>query len=185
MSLSFKEGYVVNLTPFSPDHGTKVFAWYYDVAYKLFFREFDAVLSVEDCSKMDVMMARGGVSLNTIIDKESNQPIGLMTYLCLKQKSGVFRVGILLDKKCQHKTYAIEALIILGDRLYNHLGCRKLVVEYMADDTHIRRISEKGGFVYESVLKQEALVDGELKDEVKYYMTKEVYENLYGSYFSK
>ncbi len=185
MSLSFKEGYVVNLMPFSPDHGAKLFEWYYDVAYKLFFREFAVVFSLEDCQKLDVIMARSGSTLLTIVDRESNQPIGLMTYCCLKRPSGVFRVGILLDKKCQHKTYAIEALIILGDRLYYHLGCRKLVVEYMAEDTHIRRISEKGGFVFESVLKQEALVDGELKDEVKYYMTKEVYDDLYGNYFSK
>lgn len=183
MCASFKKGYVVNLTPFSSDHGAKVFEWYYDIAYKLFFREFDSLLSLEDFKKFDNMMARAGVSLATIVDKEKGFPIGLMTFCCLKQKSGVYRVGILLDKNSQHKTYAIEAFIILGDRLYNRLGCQKLVVEYMADDTHFRRISEKGGFVFESVLKREALVDGEYKDEVRYYMTKEVYGELYGNYF--
>lgn len=181
--LPLKEGFVVKLVPFAPEHAEKVFEWYYDVAYKLFFREFDAPLSLEQCRQFNLIMAKSGVTIFMIIEKETNLAIGMMTHCPLKRKSGVTRFGILLDKNFQHKTYAIEALIILGDFVYNRLGFRKLVIEYLASDTHIRRISEKGGWIFETILKEEALIDGEYVDEVRYHMFKKVYDELYGNYF--
>jgi len=182
-TLPLRDGHVVRLLPFDPSHGEAVFSWFYDYEYRLFFREFDDPLSLEQCRDFGKIMMTSGVRVLTIVGKDNpSKPIGLITTMWLKKKSGVSRVGILLDKNCQHKTWCIEALIVVGDLLYRRLGCRKLVVEYMASDEHIRRISEKGGFVFESILKDEALIDGEYHDEVKYYMMRDVYEELYGNY---
>ncbi|MBI2339954.1 MAG: GNAT family N-acetyltransferase [Deltaproteobacteria bacterium] len=180
---STKEGHVVRLERFRPEHGKIVFRWFYDPAYRLFFRDFEDPLSLEQCKKFDKVMAGSGVGIFMIIEKSSDKPIGMVTHCCLKKKSGVNRIGIMLDKDFQHKTYAIEALIILLDYLYNRLGFKKIIVEYLASDHHIQRISEKGGWIREAVLKREAVVDGEYVDEVRYYMFKETYEELYGDYF--
>ncbi len=182
-TLPLRDGHVVRLLPFQPEHGDSVFSWFFDYDYRLFFREFDEPLSLEQCRDFGKIMMASGVRVLTIVSlEEPEKPLGLMTTMWLKKKSGVARVGILLDKNCQHKTWCIEALIILGDLLYRRLGCRKLVVEYLASDTHIRRISEKGGFVFETTLKEEALIDGGYQDEVKYYMMRDIYEELYGTY---
>lgn len=181
--LTLKDGYKVRLVPFAPEFGEKIFEWYYDVDYKFFFREFDAALSLEDCRRFDKILKGSLLELLMIVDKASGDPIGMITYSCLKRRAGVVRVGILLDKHCQHRALAIEALIIVGDTLFNRLGYNKLVVEYLASDTHIQRISEQGGFVREGVLVQEAIVDGERVDEVKYYLLKKTYLELYGGYF--
>jgi len=178
-----KTGYKVKLIPFKPEHAETVCQWFYAPAYKLFFRDFDTAISPEDFKEFDKIMGRVGVGMLMIVDKDSEDVLGMMTHLCLKKKSGVIRIGILLDKEKQHMTLAIESLIILGDFLYNRLGYKKLVIEYLASDKHIIRIAEQGGWIREAVLIREALVDDDYVDEVKYYMFKEKYDELYGSYF--
>ncbi len=184
-TLPLRDGYLVRLLPFEASHGDTLFSWFYDYDYRLFFREFENPLSLEQCRDFSNIMKSSGVQVLAIVDKNDPQkPVGLVTLMWLKKKSGVIRVGMLLDKNCQHKTWCIEAFIIVGDLIYHHMGCRKMVVEYLASDAHIRRISEKGGFVFESLLKEEALVDGIYQDEVKYYLSKDAYQELYGQYFT-
>ena len=183
MNSFVKEGYKIRFVPWDPKFAPIVFNWYYDVTYKLFFREMDAPYTVDDLKKFDAIMARGGVRLFMVIDKETLVPIGMVTHCCLKGKAGVNRIGIMMDKKHQHKTYTIEALIILLDYVYNRLGFNKAVIEFLASDKHIQRIAEKGGWKYEATLVRETMVDGKRVDEVRYYMFKETYEELYGNYF--
>ena len=183
MNSFVKEGYKIRFVPWDPKFAPIVFNWYYDVTYKLFFREMDAPYTVDDLKKFDLIMGRAGVRLFMVLDKETSTPIGMVTHYCLKGKAGVNRIGIMMDKKHQHKTYTIEALIILGDYLYNRMGFNKLVIEFLAKDSHIRRIAEKGGWKYEATLVSETVVDGQRVDEVRYYMFKDTYLELYGNYF--
>lgn len=177
-------GVKLKLIPFEPRHARTVASWYYDVRYQPFFRAFpDVPFSEKDFENLGAMMAGGGVGLFMMILKETDEPIGMMTYSCLKAKSGVFRFGIMLDQKYQHQTYAIEGIILLGFYLIEQLGCRKYCIEFLASDKHIRRIAEQGGFIFEYALKEEACIDGKYVDEVRYVMPKDHGYELYGSYY--
>lgn len=176
-------GNQVKLVPFDPKYAEAVSRWYYDVRYKVFFREFDdAPLSIDDLKKFDKIMARSGHEVFIILEKKTDEAIGIMTNICLKKRAGVFRFGILLDKDHQHKTWAIEAIILNSFYLYDNCGCRKLVVNFLASDRHIQRITEKGGFTQDAVLQKETLMDGEHVDEVRYFIMKDTANELYRSY---
>ena len=179
-----KEGYMVRLVPFESKYGINVFQWFYDPGYKLYFREFENPLTLEDCERFDQIIKQARMNVFVIEEKGTNKVMGLLTYSVIKKQSGVFKFGIMLDAQFQHKTHCIEALIILGDYMFYRLGMQKGVVEYLESDHHIRRISEKGGFLSEGPLLREALVDGEYVDEVRYCILKSTYDELYVNYFA-
>lgn len=179
-------GKKVKLIPFQPEHAEALFAWYYDVTYQAFFREFpDRAVSLEDCRQFGEWLAAGGSTFYTIIDKNTEKPIGLMTYTCLKSKSGVYRFGIMLDEKHQGQAWAIESIMLLAYYLFEYRRCNKLVVEFLADNKHIQRISEQGGFVREGVLKNEAYIDGKYVDELRYSISKEKVCEVCGEYYAQ
>lgn len=178
-----KIGVKVKLVPYLPEHAEYMLRWFYDFRYRAFFREYeDYPFTVEDFKSYGEALKHKGSELFTLIDKETNTPIGLMTYSCLKKKSGVYRFGILLDAAHQHNTYAIEGIILLAFYLFEHKGCQKYTIEFLASDKHIQRIAEKGGFDFECLLKNEAFLDGEYHDEVRYYFPRAKAYEIYGEY---
>lgn len=182
--LPVKNGYKVKVVPFEPKHGQYIYQWFYDYRYQFFFREFISPLTGEACEHFNDVMATTKTVPLMIENIETGEVMGMMTYQNLKRKAGVVRIGILLDEDCQHKTYCIEALIIIGDFLYNRLDYKKLVIEFLESDKHIHRIATQGGWIKEATLVRESVIDDEYVDEARYYMFKETYEELYGKYFS-
>lgn len=173
-----KTGKHVTLVPFEPNHGPAVMEWFYDHRYAAFFRDFpDTPMDLsQGIHFFSTLPITTGIGLFVVVSRETGFPIGLMTYECLKRKAGVFRFGIMLTDKYQHKTYAIECITLLGYYLMENEKMRKLVVEFLTTDDHIRRITEHGGFEREGVLKGEALVDGTYRDEYRYFITAEVFK---------
>lgn len=177
-------GVKLKLVPFDPKYARTISSWYYDVRYHPFFRAFpDIPYTEKDFENFGALMSGGGVGFFMMIHKETDCPMGIMTYSCLKAKSGVFRFGIMMEERFQHQTYAIEGIILLGFFLIEQLGCRKYCIEFLASDKHIRRIAEQGGFIFEYLLKEEAVIDGKYVDEVRYVMPKDRGYELYGSYY--
>lgn len=177
-------GLKVKLVPFRAEYAEAYFRWYYDAQYQAYFRAFpDVPLTRKDFDRFDEFMVRGGVQSFVVVDKESGAAIGSMSYACLKPKAGVYIFGIMLDSAHQNKTTAIECIILLAFFLYNHKGCNKLVVEFLADNKQIQRITEKGGFTREAVLKKESVINGQYVDEVRYFIFKDTAYELYGSYY--
>jgi RimJ/RimL family protein N-acetyltransferase len=80
-------------------------------------------------------------------------------------------------------TVAIECIILLAFYLYNHKGCNKLVVDFLSDNQHIQRITEKGGFTRECLLTKESILGDQYVDEVRYTIFKDKAYELYGSYY--
>lgn len=181
-----KIGTNVQLVPFHPDHAEAIYSWYYDVSYEAFFRDYPNVpLEKNDFHHFGDWIAKSGNGLFVIVHKDDNKPIGLMTYTCLKSKSGIFRFGILLDNEYQRKTYAIEAIILLCFYLFENKGATKLVVEFLERDQHIERITAQGGFHKEGLLLGEALISGEYLNELRYAITKQTVHELYGAYYEQ
>ena len=178
-----KVGYNVRLVSFEERHARAVMNWYYDVRYEAFFREFpDEAMDLGEFKKFGIKMARVGLGLYVVEENSTGEAIGLMTHSCLKKKAGVFRFGIMLAAGKQHKSYAIECIILLGFYLIEHHGMQKYLVEFLESDTHIQRITEQGGFIRDGVLAREAFVGGEYVNEVRYYLTREMGYELYGAY---
>lgn len=186
MTQKLLEGPNLKLVPYSEEYAELMQSWFYDHRYAAYFRDFEEVpLSLADFKNLGRQFEKVGQNLYIIILKEANQPIGLMTNCCLKKKSGVFRFGILLDADHQRKTYAIEAIVIHGHYLYEYRGCQKLCVEILKRDEHIQRITEQGGFIFETVLKAEAKMGDEYLDEVRFYMDRARAYELYSGLFEE
>lgn len=135
-------------------HADKLFEWYYDVNYAAFFREFGSlVLSKKEMRHFGKAMEDSGLGLFVITARKDNQPAGLMTYRLLDPSQMLFRFGIMLDQKSQHFTSAIEAIINLCFYLVDVKGAKKIIVQFLETDKHIRRISEKGGLELEARLE--------------------------------
>ncbi len=179
-----KIGTIVRLVPYIPEHAPSFYKWFYDVRYQAFFRDYDDLpYTLDDFKVVGQKITMSGNALLTILDKTTGIPMGLMTYTCLKRKAGIFRFGIMLDQAHQRNTFAIESIILCAFHLFRNEGCHKLAIEFLESDKHIQRIAEKGGFVFESTLTGEALVDGKHVNEARYFISREMAEELYGSYY--
>lgn len=182
MSQTFRPGHVVKLVPYGPEHAEKFSEWYYDYDYRFFFRDFSQALTLEGLKTLGDGMARAGNHLLVITDKALNEPIGVMTYALEKATAKIYKFGIMMASTNQHKTWAIEAIIILADFLFIKNGAHKLVVEFSDKDAHIHRITAKGGFKHEATLPEELFVDGIYYDEARYALYESAYRELYGAY---
>lgn len=184
--MTMKTGPKVKLVPFEPNHGPAVMSWFYDHRYHAFFRDFpDTPMDLPAVIRFFTDLPKRGINLFVVICKETGFPIGLMTYECLKRKSGIFRFGIMLDAKYQRQTHAIECITLLGYYLMENEGMRKLVVEFLTTDEQIRRITELGGFEREGVLKAEALVDGTYRDEYRYFIMAKKFRQLRDKFYNR
>lgn len=178
----FTPGRECLLVRYRPEHADALSAWYYDFEYRYFFRDYGKFSDPEVFKTMDQIMARVGFVLLTILAADSGEPIGLMTYALEKKSASVYKFGIMLDSTCQRKTTAIEAIIILGEYLFNKRSARKLVVEFCDNDAQIHRICRIGQFTQEATLKEECFMDDQYLDEVRYSFFNHQFDDLYDGY---
>jgi RimJ/RimL family protein N-acetyltransferase len=178
----FREGHVVKLVRYGPEHAEKAAEWYYGFEYRFFFRDFTDPLDMEAIKNLHISMGRSGYHLLTILDKVTGAPIGLMTYILEKPNARIFKFGIMLDANCQRKTWAIDAINVLGDYLFNKCFAHKLTVEFADTDKQIHRITAQGGFTHDATLKEELFIDGKYIDEVRYSLHIDKYEELYSNF---
>lgn len=182
MTEPFRPGHVVELAPYAVAHADKFAAWYYDYEYRFFFRHFSQTFQADDFKTLGDAMEHAGSPLVIILDKALQTPIGAMTYSLEKSSSRIYKFGIMMDRDTQHKTWAIEAIIILADHLFTKRKAHKLAVEFCDQDAHIHRITAKGGFNHDATLKEELFMDGVFMDEARYSLHEDDYRRLYGDY---
>lgn len=178
----FQPGRECFLTRFRPEHAEAVSNWYYNFEYRYFFRDYGKFSDPEIFKTIDQVLARAGFVLLTILDNQTGDPIGLMTFAVEKKSASVYKFGIMLDSSCQRKTTAIEAIIIMGDYLFNKCSVRKLVVEFSDNDAQIHRICQIGRFTQEALLKEECFMDDRYWDEARYSFFNHQFDDLYDGY---
>lgn len=182
----FQVGKFVELVFFDPEKHAQILSeWYYDFNYRFFFRDFGEIADPEKFKKMHLSLLQSGIVLLMIVKKDTQQPLGLMTYNVEKPSAGVYKYGILLDRSVQGKSFAIDAIIILMDFLFNKKSCRKIVVEFCNEDQQIHRICQAGMYAQEALLKEEIFMDGEYKDEARYFIFNSTFDLYYGDYFDR
>lgn len=178
----FKPGQDCYLVRYRPEHAEQTMQWYYDFEYRFFFRDCSRISNPETFKELDKIYQRTGYTLLTIMDAKTDVPIGLMTLALEKTSAGVYKFGIMLDVNNQRKAVAIEAIIIMGDYLFNKRSARKLVVEFCDGDKQIHRICQLGGFTQEALLKEECFMDDKYWDEARYSFFNHQFDLLYADY---
>ena len=90
---------------------------------------------------------------------------------------GVFEIGIeLYDDEDRGRGYGTEALRQLVERLFAREGAGRVQASTAADNTAMRRVLEKLGFVYEGTLRGFMPSDEGRDDYVLYAMTRRDWE---------
>lgn len=182
MADPFRSGHVTELEFYTERDVDVLASWYYDQAYRFFFRHFAEVLDRDGLKKLGQHLLAGGTHLMVIREKSTQNPIGLMTFILEKASARVYKFGIMLDESFQRKTYAIDAIVILVDYLCRVKKAHKIVVEFSDQDMQIHRITQKGGFTHEATLKEEIFVDGKYFDEARYSLMDKTFFELYGDF---
>lgn len=99
--------------------------------------------------------------------------------------AGTAEVGCCVAAQLSHLGVATQALGQLAARLfYGNVFMEKLTATCLREDTHSRHVLEKTGWVLEGVFERNVYFQGEIKDEVRYRLFREEYEQRYGDRFA-
>lgn len=71
-------------------------------------------------------------------------------------------------KECWGKGYGLEAWSLLIEYAFNRLGLRKIIAGAFADHGASVKVLKKLGFKEEGRLREQALVDGEYRDGIRF-----------------
>ncbi len=171
----------LKLRPEKPEDFDQLLNWFFDYRLRFFYREWTWLPDESKTIPLTTQAKQHTGSEFFVIADLDDHPIGLMTYFTEKPVSKICKMGILLDPDFQGKSHAIEAIIQLLRFLFVELKFRKVVVEFSSHDEQILRITEKGGFVKEGLLRNEIVVGEEVYDEWRFGMMAEEFLAKYGA----
>jgi RimJ/RimL family protein N-acetyltransferase len=104
-------------------------------------------------------------SFVAIIDRSSNLPIGIASYLRIDPKVGVIEVGhIHYSPRLQRTRVATEAMYLLMRRVFGELGYRRYEWKCDALNEPSRRAAVRYGFTYEGTFRQATIYKGRNRD---------------------
>lgn len=99
-----------------------------------------------------------------IIDKQSNQALGVASYLRIKPESGAIEVGHINYSPClQNTTIATETMFLMMQWAFNN-GYRRYEWKCNAANLKSRRAAQRLGFSYEGIFRQATIVKGKNRD---------------------
>jgi RimJ/RimL family protein N-acetyltransferase len=64
-------------------------------------------------------------------------------------------------------------------KIFDELGCEKIVVHLSASDLRTMKLTEHFGFEFEALHKEACYYDGELHDEKRFILTKQRFLEYY------
>lgn len=100
-----------------------------------------------------------------IIDKNTNQAVGIASYMRIQQAAGVIEVGgITYSPLLQRHRAATEAMFLMMSRVFNELGYRRY--EWKCDSLNAPscRAAERMGFSPDGIFRQAAYYKGRNRD---------------------
>jgi len=165
----FKNSKSLKIMPYEVEHMPILKDWFYSGDYPEFFRDM-LVLTDEQLKIYSYM--KDGQSFVIYKDKEV---IGFIILYEYRTVPSNIKLSILIDKKYQAKGYALEAMQMITEYVFNKLHIYKLIVEVCQINKRIQELLIKGGFEYECTLLKEAFMDGKRTDSVRYFMEQEKY----------
>ena len=103
-----------------------------------------------------------------IVDRESNIHIGNVTLNDIRWVHGTVNTGLLIGRKeFRGKRIAFEAWSLVIEFAFQRLGLNKIIAGTVVDNVASLATLKKLGFKVEGTLRQEFLVDGEYRDNIR------------------
>lgn len=106
---------------------------------------------------------------HTIIDKNSEKPVGIAGYLRITPVQGVIEVGhIHFSPLLQRTTLATEAMFLMMKRVFDELGYRRYEWKCDALNAPSCRAAKRLGFTYEGTFRQAIMYKSRNRDTAWY-----------------
>lgn len=102
--------------------------------------------------------------------------VGIIELEPINWENGVAEVAFLIAPEEQHQGFATDALETIVDYSFEHLRMHKLTAESFTFNEASRDLLERVGFSREGELRQEAFVDGEHTDVMRFGLLVEEWE---------
>ena len=99
---------------------------------------------------------------------DDGEPVGIVGLSSISPTWGIGEVGYYVDPEAQDSGYATAAVGMLVEYAFDHRRLAKVYAHALASNAASRRVLEKHGFVEEGRFREEAFVDGEREDVVRY-----------------
>lgn len=109
-----------------------------------------------------------------IVDRRTEQPAGMASYLRITPAHGVIEIGhIWFGTSIQRTPQATEAIYLLARHAFDDLGYRRLEWKCDSLNQRSRRAAERFGFRYEGLFRQHMVVKGRNRDTTWFAMLDE------------
>jgi RimJ/RimL family protein N-acetyltransferase len=106
-----------------------------------------------------------------IVPADSGLAAGWASLMRAEPAHGVVEVGnILLAPPLQRTTAASEALFLMAEHVFEHLGYRRYEWKCNAENLPSRRAAERLGFTFEGIFRQHLVIKGQNRDTAWYSM---------------
>lgn len=107
----------------------------------------------------------------SVVDQESNQALGMVSYLRITPAHGVIEIGaIWFGPALQRTPKATETIYLLARHVFEDLGYRRLEWKCDALNARSRRAAERFGFSYEGLFRQHMVIKGRNRDTAWFAM---------------
>ncbi len=101
----------------------------------------------------------------TVIDCETDAPLGCASFMRADQENGVIEIGhIFFGAGLQRTTAATEAIFLMMRHAMDDLQYRRLEWKCDASNARSKRAAERFGFVFEGTFRQHKIVKGRNRD---------------------
>lgn len=128
------------------------------------------------------MSALSDPYLYTVIDRESGQPGGVVSFLRITPEVGCIELGhICLSRRLQRSRAATEAMILMISWAFS-AGYRRFEWKCDALNMPSRRAAERLGLSYEGIFRQATIVKGRNRDTAWFAATDKDWPGLQAAY---
>lgn len=168
-------GAVVRLEPIDPGrHAATLFAAGHDERDPHLW-DYMSVGPFADQDAFTAWLRTAAVSSDplyfSVVDQESNQALGMVSYLRITPAHGVIEIGaIWFGSALQRTPKATETIYLLARHVFEDLGYRRLEWKCDALNARSRRAAERFGFSYEGLFRQHMVVKGRNRDTAWFAM---------------
>ncbi len=176
-----KEGKKTKLIPFGREHFHKWIEWHKDPENIEFFRNFNFPLSADEIEVFYTGFVLGHFDkkffvIHTVKD---NKPIGMIHLFDLNWQARKVELGILVEKEHRSKGHAFDALLVMGDYVFNRLNLNKVYIRVLESNKTLVRFCKKGGFKIEGILKEEVYQNGGFHNQLYLALFQSEFKKFY------
>ncbi len=134
---------------------------------------FDGPYPSEDDLRraIEAKQTAAGFVFLAILPSETELAAGWASFMRAEPAHGVVEVGnILLSSALQRTTAATEAMYMMANHVFDHMGYRRYEWKCNAENLPSRRAAERLGFAFEGIFRQHMVVKGRNRDTAWFSM---------------